>query len=103
MSDNLRKEAEFNFLKESDGVEVMVQGVIDCFFEDEDGYVLIDYKNSYINPDNREASLTRIKTFYSKQLELYSEALEIIKGKPVKESYLYLFSEGDFINFTNLH
>lgn len=93
----LQKEAEFNFLKESDGVEVMVQGVIDCFFEEEDGFVLIDYKNSYINPDNKEASLKRLKETYSRQVELYKEALELIKGKPVKEAYLYLFSEGKFL------
>ena len=93
----LRKEAEFNFMKDSDGVEVMVQGVIDCFFEEDDGYVLVDYKNSYIDPENREASLTRIRDTYTKQVELYREALEIIKDKPVKESYLYLFSEGEFL------
>lgn len=94
---DLRKEAEFNFLKESDGVEVMVQGIIDCFFEEEDGYVLIDYKNSYINPDNKEAALNKLKKTYSIQLELYKEALEVIKGKTVKETYLYLFSEGEFL------
>lgn len=93
----LRKEAEFNFMKDSDGVEVMVQGVIDCFFEEDDGYVLVDYKNSYIDPENREASLTRIRDTYTKQVELYREALELIKDKPVKESYLYLFSEGEFL------
>ena len=93
----LRKEAEFNFIKDSDGVEVMVQGVIDCFFEEDDGYVLIDYKNSYINPENREASFGRIRDTYAKQVELYKEALELIKDKPVKESYLYLFSEGEFL------
>ncbi len=93
----LRKEAEFNFLKDSDGVEVIVQGVIDCFFEEDDGYVLIDYKNSYINPDNREASLAKLKKTYSEQVHLYKEALELIKDKPVKESYLYLFSESGFM------
>jgi ATP-dependent helicase/nuclease subunit A len=93
----LYKEAEFNFLKESDGVEVMVQGVIDCFFKDGDNYVLIDYKNSYIDPERREEGLKRIKESYTTQVELYREALQQIKGGEVSGSYLYLFSEGQFI------
>ena len=96
-SDELHKEAEFNFLKESEGVEVMVQGVIDCFFREGDKYVLVDYKNSYINPESREEGLKRIKETYSSQLELYREALLLIKGGEVSESYLYLFSEGEFV------
>lgn len=93
----LRKEAEFNFLKDSDGVEVMVQGVIDCFFEEDDSYVLIDYKNSYINSDNRDAAMAKLRETYAGQVELYREALELINAKKVKESYLYLFSEGEFM------
>lgn len=95
---DLQKEAEFNYIKESDGVEVMVQGVIDCFFEEDGRYVLIDYKNSYVNPENREAALKKLAETYTVQVELYKEALELIKGKPVAETYLYLFSEGEFLN-----
>ncbi len=97
-ADEIHKEAEFNFLKESDGVEVMVQGVIDCFFREGDKYVLVDYKNSYINPERREEGLKRIKEAYSSQVELYREALQLIKGAEVAESYLYLFSEGEFVS-----
>ena len=97
-SDELHKEAEFNFLKESDGVEVMIQGVIDCFFREGDKYVLVDYKNSYINPEDRENGLQRLKETYSMQVELYREALQLIKGGEVAESYLYLFSEGEFVS-----
>ena len=97
-ADELHKEAEFNFLKESDGVEVMVQGVIDCFFREGDKYVLVDYKNSYIDPERREEGLKRIKETYSSQVELYREALQLIKGGEVAESYLYLFSEGEFVS-----
>ncbi len=96
-SDELYKEAEFNFLKESDGVEVMVQGVIDCFFREGDQYVLIDYKNSYIDPERREEGIKRIKDTYASQVGLYREALQVIKGVSVSESYLYLFSEGEFV------
>ena len=97
VSAELYKEAEFNFLKESDGVEVMVQGIIDCFFREGDKYKLIDYKNSYIDPERREEGLQRIKETYSAQVELYREALHSIKDGEVAESYLYLFSEGEFV------
>ena len=30
----------------------IVQGIIDCYFEEEDGIVLIDYKNSYVETKN---------------------------------------------------
>ncbi len=97
-ADELYKEAEFNFLKETEGVEVMVQGIIDCFFREGDKYVLIDYKNSYIDPERREEGLKRIKETYTNQVEIYREAIEIIKGKEASEVYLYLFSEGEFIS-----
>lgn len=93
----LEKEAEFNYLKEVDGVEVMVQGIIDCYFEEGEELVLVDYKNSYMNPEKREKELNRLKKNYARQVELYKEALELIKGKKVKDSYLYVFSEGEFI------
>ena len=93
----LKKEAEFNFLKDSDGVQVMVQGVIDCFFKEGDKYILIDYKNSYIDPERREESLRRIKETYESQVDLYREALELITGGEVSEAYLFLFSEGEFL------
>ncbi len=96
-ADAIYKEAEFNFLKESDGVEVMVQGVIDCCFREGDKYVLIDYKNSYIDPEKREEGLKRIRENYTGQVELYREALQVIKNGTVSESYLYLFSEGEFL------
>lgn len=96
-AEKLYKEAEFNYIKDSDGIDVMVQGVIDCFFEEDGKYVLLDYKNSYINPEKREITLRKLKETYGQQVKLYKEALELIKGKPVEECYLYLFSEGEFI------
>ena len=75
----------------------MVQGIIDCFFREGDKYILIDYKNSYIDPQRREEGLQRIKETYSAQVELYREALHSIKDGEVAESYLYLFSEGEFV------
>ena len=68
------------------GEEVLLQGVIDCWFEEEDGIVLIDYKT------DRVKEIDEIHQKYDIQLELYAEALEKIAKKRVKEKFIYLFS-----------
>ena len=90
----LHKEQEFIMSKEIDGQETVVQGIIDCFFEEEDGLVLIDYKNSYIG-ENQTPDV--IAARYEDQISLYKEALEAATGKVVKESYLYLFQPKKFL------
>lgn len=79
---------------------VLVQGVIDCLIEDEDGFILIDYKtdkiqNRFTNGFSgaRETLLNR----YEMQLTLYAKAIERILKKPVKESYLYFFDGGHIL------
>lgn len=98
-SERLYKETEFNLMKEIDGVQVMVQGIIDCYFEEKDHLILIDYKNSYVDHNNREASVKRLKETYEGQIKIYKEALEVIRQKPVEKAGLYLFSENEFIFF----
>ena len=95
-AEKLFKETEFNLLKEVDGSEVMVQGIIDCYFEEAEHLILIDYKNSYIDPTKKESALEQLKTTYAGQIEIYKEALETIRKKPVAGAYLYLFSENAF-------
>ena len=66
---------------------IRLQGIIDCFFEEKDGIVLLDYKTDYVEEANEEEIVDR----YRLQLKYYKDALEKITGKRVKESYLYLF------------
>lgn len=66
---------------------VRIQGVIDCFLDEEDGITLIDYKTDYIDSENREKVIEQYET----QIYYYTMALERITGKKVKEKYLYLF------------
>lgn len=66
---------------------IRVQGVIDCFIEEEDGIVLIDYKTDYVTDENKLEVIKRYET----QIHYYTLALEAIMGKKVKEKYLYLF------------
>lgn len=74
------------------GHKVMLQGVIDCYFEEEDGLVLVDYKTDYI-PDSSDF----IKERYQVQIDCYTKALERITGKNVKERYIYLFHNGEIL------
>lgn len=72
--------------------EVFIQGIIDCYFEEEDGVVLIDYKTDFIqDKENPEDEIKKIMDKYKIQINIYTKALEEITGKKVKESCLYLF------------
>ena len=67
---------------------ILVQGVIDVLFEEEDGLVLLDYKTDYTEEDTVR---TLIET-YRVQLDLYAKAVQKILSQPVKEKILYSFS-----------
>ncbi len=69
-----------------DDEEVLIQGMIDAFWEEDDGIVLLDYKTDRVRTG--EELLTR----YKAQLALYQEALgRRFSEKPVKEILLYSF------------
>lgn len=70
---------------------VLVQGVIDAFFEEEDGLVLMDYKTDRIQEDAK----TELTKKYQSQLKYYRTALEKLTGKPVKEVWFYAFATGE--------
>ena len=71
-----------------DNETLMLRGIIDVYFEENEEIVLLDYKTDFVNNENKEVVINR----YKKQLDLYSEALEKLTGKKVKEKYLYLFN-----------
>ena len=67
------------------GEHVLIQGIIDVFFEEEDGLVLLDYKTDSVS------SMKELWNRYETQLDYYGEALERLMGRPVKEKILYSF------------
>ncbi len=67
--------------------KLRLQGIIDCFFEEDDGIVLLDYKTDYVENGKEKEILDK----YRVQIDLYTETLERVIGKKVKERYLYLF------------
>ena len=66
---------------------VLVQGVIDCFYYDENGdIVLVDYKTDSVK--DAETLIQR----HSRQLYYYKKALEAITGEKVKKTIIYSFA-----------
>ncbi|MFI3171253.1 MAG: helicase-exonuclease AddAB subunit AddA [Eubacteriales bacterium] len=76
---------------ESDEI-TLVQGIIDVYFEEEDGLVVVDYKT------DRVKTMHELKERYHAQLEYYGQALEQLTGKVVKERIIYSFELQDLIS-----
>lgn len=72
-------------LMQYNNTEGMLQGIADCIFEEEDGYVLVDYKTDNV------LSVNELTEHYTLQLRLYKYAFELLLDKPVKSSYIYSF------------
>ena len=70
--------------------KISIQGIIDCFFEEDGELVLIDYKTDYVTEEIKDEIFERYKI----QINLYALALEKLTGKKVKEKYIYLLSGG---------
>ncbi|GHU41306.1 ATP-dependent helicase/nuclease subunit A [Clostridia bacterium] len=79
------KAGEEVFREMGGGTMVLIQGIIDAFFEEEGELVLVDYKTD--SGKTTEELIGR----YRIQMELYQEALERATGKKVKERILYSF------------
>jgi len=65
---------------------VLIQGIIDAYFEEGDGIVLVDYKTDHVS------SGEELKDRYGIQLKYYARALEMMKKKPVREKIIWSFA-----------
>ncbi len=92
---NLKKEQQFSAgIKVSDIYEeiaggagedvIVVQGIIDAFFYEDDEIVVMDYKTD-------RASEDELVLRYKAQLDYYSDIIERLTGKRVKEKIIYSF------------
>lgn len=68
-----------------DGEKVLIQGIIDVFFIENGGIILLDYKTDVID------SLQALWNRYNVQIQYYEEALTKLMQMPVKERILYSF------------
>ena len=90
----LRREFKFSILTDAEayspeaaGEQVMLQGVVDCFWQEPDGIVILDFKTDYIDGDLQQKAER-----YAPQLHAYAAALSRIFQTPVKKTILYFFS-----------
>ena len=67
--------------------KVLIQGIIDLLIQQEDGYVVVDFKTG-------KSDAKVLKERYEKQLELYALAAEKIFGKKVKQKIIYNLTNG---------
>lgn len=65
---------------------LLVQGIIDVYFEEKEGLVLLDYKT-----DNVRYAQELVDK-YKAQLDYYANALTRLTGKEVKEKIIYSFA-----------
>lgn len=66
--------------------QVLIQGIIDAFFEEEDGIVVLDYKTDAVKTP--EELVKR----YQVQLDYYAQALHRLTGKKVTQKIIYSFA-----------
>ncbi len=71
------------------GRETVTSGVIDLVFEEDDGWVIVDYKTDAVTDHKRLVELTE---FYSSQVRLYRQYWEALTGARVVEAGLYFIS-----------
>ena len=95
-SKSVNREFKFSFLDdvmnyypiEHSTDRLLVQGVCDLFFEEENGLVIVDFKSDRIASD----MLSQRVESYRPQINLYAQALERITGKEIAEKHLYFFA-----------
>ena len=99
-AEHLRREFKFSLLVSAQELlgsggeeQILLQGVIDCYLEESDGLVLLDFKTDHVPSGGLEAKAAE----YTPQMEAYTYALEQITGRPVKEVLLYFFGPGESV------
>jgi ATP-dependent helicase/nuclease subunit A len=81
------------------GENIILQGVIDCCFEEDGKMILVDYKTDRYGVCDSVPGIDGIKEKYRSQIEYYAAALRRITGKPVGGKYLYLFHGGHIVEY----
>lgn len=88
---SIKREVPFTYAKaDEDGDHQIIQGIVDCLFEEQDGWVLLDYKTDRVSHLSEVES--EMAERYGVQLSVYQEAVEAILHIPIKERLLFLFA-----------
>ncbi len=104
--EEVKKEVLFSLLMEAGDVfagmenlddSILIHGIIDGYFEQEDGIVLFDYKTDRVAHLGDQAA-DELRHRYSGQLKLYKQALESITKKEVVEMVIIALDLGSTIH-----
>jgi len=86
------------------GAPILLSGAVDLVFEEEDGWVIADYKTDRLPraldgaaEEDRERALAALVDHYRAQVELYTRFWARISGERVKESGLYFTALGRWV------
>ncbi|MDR0885204.1 MAG: UvrD-helicase domain-containing protein [Clostridiales Family XIII bacterium] len=93
---NIEKEVPWVLKVDKDGEDVMIQGIIDAYFEESDDIVLYDYKTNR-SYGSLEKDTAHMRALYAGQLDYYAQAIQLITGKTVKERMIYMTKTGAVI------
>lgn len=95
LSGRFHTEQPFVFIDDAnkDNNGQLIQGVIDLYIEEDDGYVIVDYKTDRVSQKGSIGEQELIDK-YAVQLEYYKKALSQLTEKPVKEKIIYSFAMG---------
>lgn len=87
----------FKEIKPQDDEQVLIHGIIDGYLLTDNGIILVDYKTDHLANDDPAIASQQIVDRYRGQLNLYKQALTLMKPVPVVEMGLYLVESGQFI------
>jgi ATP-dependent exoDNAse (exonuclease V) beta subunit (contains helicase and exonuclease domains) len=98
-ADKVWRETRFNIQYPAGDENILVQGVIDCFFLKDNTLTLVDYKTDsfYDKTDAEQILIER----HSQQLEYYRKACERLTNIKVSKAYIYSFSLGKAIELNS--
>lgn len=80
--------------KDAKGESVIIEGVVDCAFEENGELVIIDFKT------DRASDESELVAHYRDQLTVYRRCLAEVIGLPVKQTVIYSFSLGKTIQIS---
>ena len=97
----LRRETPFTYAVPADTIDpafpssesILVQGVIDAWFPEDGGIILVDYKTDHVSSGRGEELAEKYRT----QLLMYADALHRLTGEPVTGKFIYSFYLGEEI------
>ena len=87
--------AEKFFPQTPAGEEVLLQGVVDCWFETEAGITIVDFKTDRVST---QQAMEDRSQHYQGQMAAYAYALAAVTGKPVTRRILWFLSLGQGIS-----